>query len=394
MKLSPSLALLVVALVGWHAAAREPTAPVYSDHSRLLVYRDQDGHEHPVRTPEDWATRRHHILLGMQEAMGELPDRTNLVPLDVRVSDRVEGDGFTRLTLSFAAEEGDRVPAYLYLPAGRKKGERVAAMLALHPTSPLGKGVPAGLSERLNRGYGAELARRGYVVLVPDYPSFGDYAYDFEADRYVSGSMKGIFNHMRCVDLLQARPKVDPHRIGVIGHSLGGHNAMFVGVFDERLKVIVSSCGWTPFHDYYGGKIAGWTSARYMPRLRDVYELDPDRVPFDFYEVVAALAPRAFFSNSPLRDDNFDVRGVRKAIAAAKPVYKLLGAENQLRVRYPDCEHDFPPQVRHEAYEFIDKVLGHTPAKQAPQVRAVAAAHGAVAPLLLALLHLDCAPNL
>ena len=34
---------------------------------------------------------------------------------------------------------------------------------------------------------------------------------------------------------------------------------------------------------------SGWTSDRYMPRLRDVYRLDPDAVAFDFDEVVAAL---------------------------------------------------------------------------------------------------------
>ena len=56
--------------------------------------------------------------------------------------------------------------------------------------------------------------------------------------------MKGIVNHIRAVDLLQQRDEVDPRRIGVIGHSLGGHNAMFVAAFDERLAVIVSSCGW------------------------------------------------------------------------------------------------------------------------------------------------------
>src|SRR5206468_2242020 len=122
----------------------------------------------------------------------------------------------------------------------------------------------------------------GYVVLCPDYPSFGDYPYDFKKSHYASGTMKGIFNHMRCVDLLQGREEVDPQRIGVIGHSLGGHNAMFVAVFDPRIKVIVASCGWTPFADYYGGKIAGWSSDRYMPRLREKYDLDIKRVPFDF----------------------------------------------------------------------------------------------------------------
>lgn len=289
--------------------------------------------------------------------MGKLPDRSALPPLDPVEIGRVEEPDHTRVEIRFVAEEGDRVPAHLYLPKPREKGRRHAAMLALHPTHPLGKGVIGLGSPQPNRSYAPELARRGYVVLAPDYPSFGDYAYDFDADRYASGSMKGIWNHMRCVDLLRARDDVDPERIGVIGHSLGGHNAMFVGVFDERLKVVISSCGWTPFHDYYGGKIGGWTSPRYMPRLKDAYGLDPDRVPFDFYEVVAALAPRAFFSSSPLRDDNFDAKGVRKAEAEAVKVYRLLEAGSHLRIIYPDCGHDFPPEVREEAYRWADRIL-------------------------------------
>jgi pimeloyl-ACP methyl ester carboxylesterase len=239
-------------------------------------------------------------------------------------------------------------------------------MLALHQTIGIGKGEVVGLGGSPNLHYGRELAQRGYVVLAPDYPSFGDYPYDFQDSRYVSGSMKGIFNHLRAVDLLQSLPQVDGQRIGVIGHSLGGHNAMFAGVFDERLKVVVASCGWTPFHDYYDGKIAGWTSDRYMPRLRTAYALDPDRVPFDFYEVVAALAPRGFFSNSPTGDGNFAVAGVRKGEAKAREVFSLLGAADRLQIRYPECGHDFPADVRREAYAFIDRVLAHVPARQVP----------------------------
>jgi hypothetical protein len=95
-----------------------------------------------------------------------------------------------------------------------------------------------------------------------------------------------------------------------------------------------------------------------MPLLKTRYKLNPDRVPFDFYEVVAALAPRAFFSSSPLHDSNFDVRGVKKAIPKAREVYKLLDQPDALQLRTPDCEHDFPPQVRQEAYRIIDQALG------------------------------------
>jgi putative membrane-bound dehydrogenase-like protein len=340
-----------------------PAGPSYVDHARLLVYHDGQNREHPVRSREDWFRRRRHIVEGMERAMGPLPDRSQFPPLDVRIGEKLEADGYTRLTISYVADEGDRVPAYLYLPARRPRDERRPAMLALHPTGPAGKGIVDDQGPRPNRGYAKELAQRGYVVLAPDYPSFGDYKqYDFNADRYVSGTMKGIVNHLRAVDLLQAREEVDPQRIGVIGHSLGGHNAMFAAVFDERLKVVISSCGWTPFHDYYDGKIAGWTGPVYMPRLKDVYNLDPDKVPFDFYEVVAALAPRAFFSVSPERDSNFAVAGVRRAEPAAREVFKLLGVAENLQVRYPDCEHDFPDDMREAAYAFADKSFKYHPA--------------------------------
>lgn len=362
------LALITFSLVSLVLTAADPitSAPEYPDHSKLLVYRDEKHQEHPVKTKADWLIRRGHILAGMQQAMGPLPSRDNLPPLDVKILEEVVKDGYKRLTINFAVEGEDRIPAYLYLPDQRPQGKRLPAMLIPHPTGSLGKGIVDGQG-KANRGNGPELAVRGYVVLAPDYPSFGDYTkYDFENDRYVSGTMKGIFNHMRCVDLLQSRDEVDPERIGVLGHSLGGHNSMYAAVFDPRLKVIVSSCGWDPFHYYKKGDITGWTSNRYMPLLKTKYGLDPNRVPFDFYEVVAALAPRPFFSNSPLHDSNFDHNGVKKAIAAAQPVYDLLGASQNLKVIYPDSEHDFPVEARREAFDFIDKAFGHTPLRKVP----------------------------
>jgi acetyl esterase/lipase len=338
-------------------------APVLPPDARLLVERDEQGRERPVRTADDWKRKRKSILAGMEAAMGKLPSRDKLAPLDIRESRRESFDGFERVTLTFAAhravekadEKVDRVPAHLYLPTGHDRGPARPAMLVLHQTSKQGKLNVGPESTHPNLATAAELARRGFVVLAPDYPSFGDYTYDFDADDYVSGTMKGIFNHMRGVDLLIERKDVDRERIGVLGHSLGGHNALFVAAFDERLRVVVTSCGWTPFHDYYGGKLAGWTSARYMPRIRDVYKNDADRVPFDFYGVLAAIAPRAVFTNSPLRDDNFSVAGVKKAIPPVLEVYKLLSAADRLVAKYPDCGHDFPKEVREEAYRFIDK---------------------------------------
>ena len=350
--------LLRAAMAGWFippafAAAEDPPSP----HSQLLHFTDDQGRKQPVQTAADWTHRSEQILIGMQAAMGSLPDRAHLPPLDMKITDQTTADGVRRLTISYRLGVGERrVRAYLIIPAGPADQAKRPAIIALHPTSKIGKAEVVGLGKENNR-YGLELAQRAYIVLCPDYPSFGDYACDFSDPAFVSGTMLGIAGHMRGVDLLQQLPEVDPQRIGAIGHSLGGHNAMFLAAFDPRVKAIVSSCGWTPFADYYHGDLTGWTSPRYMPRIRDIYHSVPKAVPFDFYEVAAALAPRPFFSNSPLRDSNFDVEGVRKAEPEVRKIYTLLGASAGFEVVHPDCAHDFPKEVREAAYRFLDAAL-------------------------------------
>jgi dienelactone hydrolase len=337
------------------AAAETPSR--YRDHTRLMFVADDQSTLRPITSPFDWGRRRADILSGLREAMGPLPEPTARVPLDVRYAESQSLVKYTRQRLSYQAAAGDRVPAYLLVP--HHLTARVPAMLCLHQTTNIGKDEPAGLGGLPNLHYAHELAERGYVCLVPDYPSFGEYTYDWRAHsaRFASGSMKAIWNNMRAVDLLQSLSEVDRDRIGCIGHSLGGHNGLFTAAFDQRISAIVTSCGFTAFHDYYGGNLMGWTSERYMPRIRTVFQNDPNRVPFDFHEVIAALAPRAVFVNAPLGDDNFDVAGVKKVLAAASEVFEFRSARGKLRVEHPESGHDFPTEIRLAAYTWLDEQL-------------------------------------
>jgi pimeloyl-ACP methyl ester carboxylesterase len=346
-----------------------------------------------IETPAQWAKYRNFdIVLGMNAVMGELPDPSRRVPLDVQIESREETPDYIRFKLTYVPEAGDRVPALLLVPNSHKaltigqgdspadasstpdsngtptagRGfEKLPAMLCLHPTNPDGKAQTAGLVGEATRHYGHQLAQQGFVCLIPDYPSFGDYkAYDFKQQRpgtdqplYDSGTMKAIWNNIRGVDLLESLGYVDGERIGAIGHSLGGHNALYTAVFEPRIKAVATSCGFNAFHDYYRGDLKGWTSDRYMPRIRDVYENNPDKMPFDFPEVLAAIAPRAIYVAAPLHDANFEVSGVRKCIAAAQPVYDLLGGKDKLVAEYPDCEHDFPDDVRERVYRWLKEQL-------------------------------------
>jgi dienelactone hydrolase len=356
--------LIVVCVIGLFASAAGAGA-----HQSLMWFTDEKGQKQPVQSSADWERRRADVLVGMQEVMGELPDRSALPPLDMKVSETFQGEGYQRLTVSFASLFDERVTAYLYVPDGIAPGQRRPGTLALQPTGMQGKEIIDGRGPRkINRAYGLELAKRGYVVIAPDYPSFGEQKdYDLAQSRYASGTMKAISDNMRCIDLLLSREDVDPKTIGCIGHSLGGHNALFTAAFDARIGIAVTSCGWTPFHYYYGGKkLMNWAQDRYMPRVSTVYGNDPDRMPFDFAEVIAAIAPRAVYSNSPLHDENFDVEGVRIGSAEAMKVFELLGAPDRLIVRYPDYAHDFEDESRREAYRFMDAQLGYDPVREVP----------------------------
>ena len=237
-------------------------------------------------------------------------------------------------------------------------------MLCLHPTdNRVGHQVVVGLGGRGGRGYAAELAERGYVTLSPSYPHLADYWPNLGKLGHVSGTMKAIWDNSRGLDLLDSFEFVDSSRgYGAIGHSLGGHNAIYTAVFDSRLTVLASSCGFDSYLDYYDGDVdrwyfgQGWCQIRYMPRLSN-YRGRLETIPFDFHELLGAVAPRPIFVNAPLHDNNFRWQSVDRCAAAARPIYKLLAGEGKLVVEHPDCDHNFPDELRAAAYRTIDAVL-------------------------------------
>lgn len=327
----------------------------YPEHQNLLYFLDAEGKKQTIITSAQWETRRSHILRNMQVVMGTVPPRDKIVPLEMQVLETVNEPLFTRRKVEYRTEAATAVRAWLFTP--KQQRGKVAAVLCLHQTTGIGKDEPAGLGGNPNLHYALHLAQRGMVTLAPDYPSFGEYKYDFSDPAYRSGTMKAVWDNMRAVDLLQSLPEVDGARIGVIGHSLGGHNSMFTAAFEPRIKAIVSNCGFTRFHKYYGGALKGWTSPRYMPAINTAYSNDPNLVPFDFPEIVAAFAPRPFLASAPLRDDNFEVSGVKDCIESALPVYDLFGKRERLQAQYPESAHDFPAEARQVAYRFLERSL-------------------------------------
>lgn len=332
----------------------------------LLVAHDAHGAVTPVVSAADWERRRSEIVQGMEAVMGPLPRPVERGPLDVRIVEEVECGSYVRRKLTYLSERGNRVPAYLCIPKSvllAANGLQAPGVLCLHPTdNRVGAGVAVGLGPLPNRAYASELAERGFVAVAPGYPHLADYAPDLNGLGYASGTLKAVWDNIRALDLLESLPYVKPGRFGAVGHSLGGHNAVYTAVFEPRLVAVVSSCGLDSYLDYYGGRAdvwlpgKGWCQDRYMPRLAS-YAGRLEAIPFDFHELIGALAPRPVFISAPRGDANFQWQSVDRVVAAARPVYRLHKAENRLQVEHPECDHDFPDAMRERAYRLFESVL-------------------------------------
>lgn len=359
------LAALLLALHATSFAEINPQNPPRLDRTNLLLYCDNSGRTNTARTPAEWQQRRAEIVRGMERVMGKWPGNARRVPLDVKVEAETDCGTYLRRLITYQSETNSRTPAYLLIPkavlAGKKKA---AAVLCLHPTdNTIGHKVVVGLGGKPNRQYAAELAERGFVTLAPAYPLLANYQPDLAALGWESGSLKAAWDNSRGLDLLAALPFVDAARgFGAIGHSLGGHNSVYTAVFDERIRVIVSSCGLDSYLDYYGGDPKnweperGWCQTRYMLKLAN-YRGRLAEIPFDFHELIGALAPRVCFISAPLKDSNFRWQSVDRIAAAAAPIYRLHGKPEHLLVEHPDCDHDFPDAMRTRAYQLFDQHL-------------------------------------
>ncbi len=299
----------------------------------------------------------------LQQITGPLPPLSRRGPLHLQLGEAVNCDGYVRQRISYESDPGARVPAFLLIPNPALTNNRRSfpAVLALHQTHPAGNKVVVGLGQSPDDEYGVELVRRGYVVLAPPYPHLADYTPDLSP--FQSGTLKAIWDNSRGLDLLTALPYVATNRgFAAIGHSLGGHNALFTAALDPRISIVATSCGFDSFQDYMDGQEAvwqagrGWCQDRYMPRLA-AYRGRLAQLPFDFPEILAAIAPRPIFVNAPLGDSNFRWRSVDRVVTAARQLSKQAGFPSQITVEHPDSSHRFPSDLREKAYQMFDTTL-------------------------------------
>ena len=295
----------------------------------------------------------------LRQLIGDLPPPAPLEPV---VHERVDLGDVVRERVSYTVEPGERVPAYLLVPAGRARPG--PAVLCLHQHAGqfhLGKSEPAGLDGNPEQHYALELARRGYVTLVADAlcfeerqsPHLEGMAYErFEfTHRLLLGSTlqaKMLGDARRALDYLTARPEVDPGRIGCIGHSLGGQQTLFTTALDERIACAAASCGFATLSSILAEHV-NHNFTLYLPGLLRHGEVG---------DILALCAPRPFWVGAGQADRIFPWAGVQAAIDQARPAY--AATPDRLRLVPSAAGHAFTDALRADAYAWLDQWLGVT----------------------------------
>jgi cephalosporin-C deacetylase-like acetyl esterase len=131
-----------------------------------------------------------------------------------------------KLDVRIPAEGGIELGAWLFLP--EEDGR--------HPAITMAHGF-AGAKEHGLERFAEAFTSAGFVVLVHDHRNFGSSGGDLRGDI---DPWRQIADWRRAISYLEARPEVDPKRIGLWGSSYAGGHALVLGATDRRLSCIVS----------------------------------------------------------------------------------------------------------------------------------------------------------
>ena len=267
---------------------------------------------------------------------------------------------------------GDDLQATLFYPlgeGGKPKLGKLPVVIWLHPYtyqngwsagSPWsGTGADYGLERRPSF---PEMVKRGFAVLAFDQLGFGTRVLDARKfyERYPKWSLMGkmIADTRAAVDAVRALDVIDPGRVYLLGYALGAKVGLMTAALDDGVRGVASICGIDPLRLSTPEK--GTEGIRHYSHLHGLlpklgyFVGNEDRVPLDYDEIVALVAPKPALIVAPTKDRYARIADVQKELEAANGVYRVLG--QKLDVWTPDDFNRFPVRLQQQVYDWLAKL--------------------------------------
>ncbi|MDF2938367.1 MAG: hypothetical protein K0Q90_3740, partial [Paenibacillaceae bacterium] len=299
------------------------------------LYADTDSRRQENRQKSGTPEYREWLRGRLMAALGSFPESG--YPLRAQVVERTEYSEFVLERVAYTTMESVHVPVLVLVP---KTGQGPwPAVLACHGHGN-GQWDAAGLDGQgrelkepgIHNRFAVQLVRKGMLVVIPEIMGFGvrRMAEELKANPNYSScgtlasqllmygrTLAGmrVYEAMRALDYMAARPDADSARMGMFGFSGGGLITAFTAGLDERVKAAVL-CGWT--NTFQGSTLAMHHCIdNYLPGLL----LDAEQP-----ELAGLMAPRALFVEAGEHDVIFPVEHTRRAIAYLENHYSAWEA--------------------------------------------------------------------
>ncbi len=264
-----------------------------------------------------------------------------------------------RMAITPYKEFGDYLYGYLYYPkdaAGNMKKGKLPVLIYQHEYD-----YSKGFSSYHNvQSFFEGMADLGYAVFAYDMMGFGNRIDEGTRfyERYPHWSKMGkmVADLKGAVDALTYLNFVDSTKIFVAGYSLGATVSLYAAALDERIAGVVSVSGFTPMRSDTPDKGTEGIKAfshlhGLIPRL-GFFAGNEDRIPYDFHEILACIAPRPLLVIAPALDKTATLEDVRSSVSQAGKIYKLMGAPNNISIASPDDYNRFTNEMQERIYEW------------------------------------------
>ena len=290
-----------------------------------------------------------------EEVIGKLPAAT-LKP-NPRSRIIYENKDFTGYEVALDIHENVFAYGILLVPAKIKAGEKRPVVVCQHGL----EGKPTDVCDpdkktQYYNSFGAELARKGYIVFAPQNPYLGRDLFR-ELQRKANPLGLSLFSfivqqHQITLDWLKTLPFVQPDKIGFYGLSYGGKTAMRVPAILKDYCLSICS---GDFNEWVGKNVLVDYHGSYMWTYEyEMYEFNLGQT-FNYAEMAMLIAPRPFMVERGHSDGVGIDEMVGWEYAKVRRFYAFLGIPEKTEIEFFKGGHEINSK---DTFAFLKKHLG------------------------------------
>lgn len=255
---------------------------------------------------------------------------------------------------------GDQLFGYLYYPKdgnGNPKTSQLPVVIWLHEYD---------YSKGFNSYHQVEpmlqsLVEKGFAVFTFDMLGFGNRIEEGTRfyERYPHWSKLGkmVTDVKGAVNALVNLDFTDSTKIMVSGYSLGATVGLYAAALDERITGVVSVAGFTPMRsntlDRGTEGIMAYSHLHgLLPRL-GFFVGNESRIPLDFDEIIACIAPRPVLVIAPQWDKDAHLQDIQQCLHRTEKIYRLYQSPDSVELDTPADINRFSAEMREKMYGWL-----------------------------------------